>query len=203
MVASFSPDSATANYPFIDRVVYTCLMSIAVAVDLPSPGSRKTPGTLFEMLMGSLLADVKGLPRFNEIEIPENPERVTTDVFLKGREDQANLVVVTKTTTRERIVQVWAHQRILDNIFGRGNYHSILIAASELHRDDQQTSVQENCVSGQVMLYQKHLAQLYGVYYLDLPAVYGSQSFTNVVLVSTLKDLFSSDLNALLTNKVK
>jgi len=181
----------------IDGILYTAVMSFAVAFDLYLPTSRKTPGTFFEVMIGTLLAATTGFPRAKQITLPDSRYKVPTDIVLQGEKGKPSLVIPTKITTRERVVQPWAHQRILDDAFGRGKYKSVLVVVSELQRDGSK-GVNEICVPGQIGLFQKYLAQMYGMYYLDPPASYMRRECTELLSTKPLSELFQADLLELL-----
>jgi hypothetical protein len=147
-------------------------------------------------MIGALLGAVTGLPRSKQITLPDSRYKVPTDIVLQGQHGKPSLVIPTKITTRERVVQPWAHQRILDDGFGRGKYKSILIVVSELQRAEG--AVNEICLPGQIELYQKYLAQVYGMYYLDPPAAYMRPEFVALLPTRRLSVLLASELSALL-----
>ena len=102
----------------IDKVIYSSIMSFSSCYDLWKPGSRKTPGTLFEILLGSITA--KFLPAYTRtkfISLPKTGESVSTDIVFDLNEK--GIVMPVKITTRERIVQPYEHQKILDSVFGQ------------------------------------------------------------------------------------
>lgn len=198
VTAALNNQTHTLAHPDFDRVFYTCIIALAASYDLFQRSSRKTPGTFFEVAVGSLLEELTGLPRGTQIAIPGSCSKVTTDIHLRGHPGNPSLVIPTKITTRERIVQVYAHQRILDSVFGLGVYKSLLIAVSETQLDEQQATVKEICVPGQVLLFQNHLAQLNGIYYLDPPSAYSAPSFTAQLPVKPLSSLVSTDLPGLM-----
>lgn len=106
------------------------------------------------------------------------------------------LVVPAKITTRERIVQPFAHQRILDSAFGVGHYRSALACVSEMQRDEE-VGANEICVPGTIRLYQEYLAPLSGIYYLDPPVRYLQSDVTSIIEVSSLGHFFSERIAAL------
>jgi hypothetical protein len=202
-----------------NTVLYTAVMAFAVCYDLWKPSSRKTPGTFFEILLGSLISQV--LPRWERSKFITLPALISTnnddqslsgddDQSLSGEEDglqdtpskvstdivfnfnnQAGIVIPAKITTRERIVQPFAHQRILDSAVGLGKYVSLLACVSETQRDDKNSSVNEICVPGTIELFQRYLAKIGGIYYLDPPERYLRLSIDGVVEVSTIGGLIT------------
>jgi hypothetical protein len=203
----------TYSHPETDRVLYTVAMAFAAAYDLHKPRSRKTPGTFFEVVIGSVLtrlgqaARTKQIPALDilaedvgEAEATGRPTparsgSVPTDILLE--KGPSKLVVATKITSRERIVQVFVHQRILDGMFP-GHYREIAVLCSETQRDDRNTRVNDICVPGQIQLYARYVAAIAGLYYLDVPAAYADARFSAQLPVRLVSRLLDSDLVALL-----
>lgn len=180
----------------IDRVLYTAIMSFAACYDIWKPMSRKTPGTHFEILLGSIFSRfLPDLARTKFIALPDQDEKVSTDIVFGNA--AGGLVIPAKITTRERIVQPYAHQRILDSVFPDGRYKSVLMCVSETQRDNENNCVNDICVPGMVRLFQTHLASLAGIYYLDPPARYLQSDVSDVVRVATYSTLFREDLPGL------
>jgi hypothetical protein len=179
----------------VNSAIYTAVMAFAMTYDLWKRSSRKTPGTFFEVVLGSLMGPL--LPnhsRTKQIPIPGTDQRVSTDiVFATPVASEPNLVIPAKITTRERIVQPFAHQRILDSVFGLGRYLSLLACVSEMQLD-RGTSAHEVCVPGTVRLFQEHLAAVGGIFYLDPPGRYLASDITSVVTVSTIGSLLTKRL---------
>jgi hypothetical protein len=182
------------NIRAVNSVLYTSVAAVAACFDIWKSGSRKTPGTFFEILVGSWLSVL--LPQHQRskfIRLPGNEESVSTDIVF-SREGGPNFVFPSKITTRERIVQPFAHQRILNSVFGDGYYRSLLICMSETQRDDEDTSVNEICVPGTVRLFQKHLAELAGIFYLDPPQRYLQKNLTEIIEVNSIGALMTGRL---------
>lgn len=178
----------------IDVILYTASMAFAVCYDLWKPSSRKTPGTFFEVVLGTVLQVV--LPEFERtahVKLPDQTENVSTDIAFLEPGHRAGLVVAAKITTRERIVQPFAHQRILDSVFGDQRFRSVLVSVSEMQRQGQQ-GANAICVPGTIRLFQLHLASLSGLYYLDPPARYLKRDVTDLITVSTVGTLLAEDL---------
>ncbi|PBY70629.1 hypothetical protein CJT48_13225 [Pseudomonas aeruginosa] len=200
-----------------DRVIYTAVTAFCLCYDVWKPKSRKTPGTFFEVLMGSAAAlyfsdsvltkhiPITGLPVAEGADVLEEAatddasdedgveavqgNSVSTDLVLTSRITGRGAVVPLKITTRERIVQPFAHQRILDSA-RPGQFASFLACISEVQRDDLTNSVKQVCVPGTVALFQKHLAALQGLYYCDIPDRYARPDVGAVIAVKPLHMLF-------------
>lgn len=198
----------------INRIVYTSVMSVACCFDLWQRGSRKTPGTFFEFFMAALLKTMlpnqlfsKHIPLGNllgDIETTEDVSHdasnedeedggtasVSTDLVIGSPHRSGGLVIPLKITTRERIVQPFAHQRILNAAFGNNAYQSLLVCISETQLDDKTRSVKQVCVPGTVKLFQKYLSPISGLYYCDIPQRYSSFDIQNIIPVKNIGDLF-------------
>lgn len=201
MTADATPGCLTLSVPSLNELLYTCVMAVCCAFDLLQPSSRKTPGTFFEIVTGTVAGQVAGLARGKQVKVPGKPYTVPTDIVFERRGGGGGLVLPTKITTRERIVQPWAQQRILDAVFGVGNYQSVLVCVSETQRDAEK-GVNEICVPHQVGLFQEYLARMSGLYYLDPPLAYvrapfARADFPEPLKVGTLADLLSADLRDL------
>ncbi|WP_434038852.1 hypothetical protein ACIRUF_28910 [Pseudomonas aeruginosa] len=199
-----------------DRVVYTAITAFCLCYDMWKPKSRKTPGTFFEVLMGSAarlrfqnlvltkhipikdlpvvdavdaLAEVDGVEDDDEAVEALKGDSVSTDLVLTDPRTGKGAVLPLKITTRERIVQPFAHQRILDSAYP-GKFASFLACMSEVQRDDKTQTVKQVCVPGTVALFQKHLAELNGLYYCDIPLRYARADLGAVIAVKPLHALF-------------
>lgn len=148
----------------INQILYTSVMSFSIVYDLKKPKSRKTPGTFFEVLLGSIMGRlIPGFRRTKHVSIPRESESVSTDIVFTRPDNSRGIVIPVKITTRERIVQPFAHQRVLDAVFGEGKFHSLLVCVSETQRD-KETGVNEICVPGTIRMFQAYLAKLGGIY---------------------------------------
>lgn len=190
----------------LSSILYTCLQSVASVYDLYRR-SKKPPGTFLEVMVGSFAARISGLKRKAHIKLPKEGYKATTDIVIELQEGGPGLVLPCKMTTRERMVQVFAHQRLLDSVFGEGTYRSVLVCVSETQLDGRTRKVKEICVPTQVEMYQKYLAKLEGLYYLDPPAAYvgarfAQENFRPRLTVKDLSLLFSEDL-ALFVDQLK
>ncbi|WCN10718.1 hypothetical protein [Marinomonas mediterranea] len=198
LLGSIDAEKRSSSLPEdkINNVIYTAIMGFCICFDIWKPKSRKTPGTHFEVLLGSLLQQF--LPSFTRekfVTLPEQDEKVSTDIVFD--EGGKGLVIPAKITTRERIVQPYAHQRILDSIFGESRYRSILLCVSETQRDDDNRHVNDICVPGTLKLFQAHLSKLAGLYYLDPPSRYMNKDISDLIVVGNFGKLLKSDLKTL------
>jgi len=187
-----------ATPQFINKVLYTVIMSFSICYDLWKSTSRKTPGTYFEVLLGSLIGEI--IPKYirtKHISLKNFQEKVSTDIVFTNKNTSKGLVIPVKITTRERIVQPFAHQRILESVYGKGKFKSILVCVSEMQRDGD-SGVNEICVPGTIKLFQTHLSTMTGIYYLDPPKRYLEKDLLQVINISSLGALLSKDLPKLI-----
>jgi hypothetical protein len=98
--------------------------------------------------------------------------KLPTDFVFDLGQDRAKFHLPVKTSTRERVIQVWAHQRVLDGVYGTGRFLGTLVCLSENKTDKKTREVIEICLPDQWRVYQMFVAQMKRVYYLDVPARY-------------------------------
>lgn len=99
-------------------------------------------------------------------------KKLPTDFIYDLGVNKPKLHVPVKTSTRERVIQVWAHQRVLDGVYGVGRFFGMLACITETKLDKKKLEVIEICLPDQWQLYQMFIAQLKRVYYLDIPEKY-------------------------------
>lgn len=181
----FTPEESVR----FDKTIYSTITSISSVYDIWQNASRKVPGTFYEIVTGSLLSSFyPECKRSKHIQIPSDG-RVATDIVLTSEKTGKGLVLPVKITTRERIVQPFAHQRILFSVFGE-KYHSILVCVSEVQRASDK-DVNQICVPGTIKLFSKYLAKMDGIVYLDPPARYVCDDITAILPVKSFSALFT------------
>jgi len=150
---------------------YTIAYSVFAAHGVHDVG-RKASATFFEILIGHMVARSIGVSPRKKVRIPESGADLPTDyVFDLGR-SRRKVHLPIKTSTRERAVQAWVHQLVLDRIFGTGQYRGVLVVAAETKRDSRTGEVIEICVPRQLQMFQSRVAEISRIYYLDPPQVY-------------------------------
>lgn len=160
-----------------NRFLYTLAISFCAMCDVTSDNDQKTPGTFFEHFIGHLLSITFGVKPRNQVEVlTVEDERSTlpTDFIFDLGPKQLKFHVPVKTSTRERVVQVWAHQRMLNGVYGEGRFKGVLVALAETKLDRRKLEVVEICLPDQWAVYQRFVARMDRVYYLDLPAKYAA-----------------------------
>ena len=158
----------------ITRIIYSVAASFFCFIDLTKDGDQKTPGTFFEYLIGHLFAwrlDVNPKTRLPVLNLDMEATLPTDFVFDLGP-NRAKFHLPIKVSTRERVIQVWAHQRVLDGVYGTGRFLGTPVILTETKTDKKKREVIEICLPDQWRIYQMHIAQLKRIYYLDVPAAY-------------------------------
>jgi len=161
----------------ITKACYTIAMSFCCVVDLEKVGDKKTPGTFFEYLIGNIFSRKIGINPRKQVEVPSLSAKRTklpTDFVFDLGDNKPKFHLPIKTSTRERVIQVWAHQRVLEGVFGLGSFTGILVCLAETKLGKKNLDVIEICLPLQWKVYQLHIAKLKRIYYLDIPKTYES-----------------------------
>jgi hypothetical protein len=118
---------------------------------------------------------------------------MTMDFLIDLGERHRKVHLPVKMSTRERVVQAWAHQRLLDAAYGLGTYRGIMILFSETKLDSRSYEVVEICVPDQWLAYQSLLARMDRIYYFDLPQRYCtlSSQFPNLIVIKQFCEFFT------------
>jgi hypothetical protein len=160
-----------------NRLLYTASISFCALCDATAAGDKKTPGTYFELLVGHVLSLAFGVKPRTKVEVlTVEDERSTlpTDCIFDLGPKKLKFHVPVKISTRERVIQVWAHQRVLNGVYGEGRFRGVLVCLSETKLDLAQLEVTEICLPDQWAVYQRFIARMDRVYYLDLPPKYAA-----------------------------
>jgi len=157
----------------LDQLLYTIAMSYCLAVDLVSVGNKKSPGTFCEILVGHLAARRFKVNPARQIAIPslDIENNLPTDFIFDLGPNKAKIHMPVKISTRERVVQAWAHQRVLEGMHGAGRFRGVLVILTETNKQKEK-SVVEVCLPGQWAAYQMYIAPMHRVYYFDVPRRY-------------------------------
>lgn len=158
----------------LTRLAYTMAMAYFAAVDLFDRNNKKGPATYFECLIGHLFARTfqKNPTKSATIEASKRKVKLTMDFLFDLGENKPKIHLPVKTSTRERVVQAWAHQRILDASYGNNVYKGLLVVFSETKLDLRKREVVEICVPDQWLAYQTLIAKMDRIYYFDTPQRY-------------------------------
>lgn len=128
-----SADLSGVNEDVRAKVLYTTAISYCCHADLVRDGDKKTPGTFFEIFVGHLVARTFGVNPTTSIEVLnlELTTRLPTDYIFTLGDGKNRIHLPVKTSTRERVIQAWAHQRVLDGVYGVGRFKGVLVALAE------------------------------------------------------------------------
>ena len=147
------------------NAAYTIALSVLAANDVLKIG-RKASATFFEILIGYMVATAVGANPTTKVKMPENPKiLLPTDYVFDLGPGEPKLHLPVKTSTRERAVQAWVHQLILERIFGSDVYRGMLVVIAETKRNTKTNAVVEICIPGQLKLFQSRIVKLDRVYY--------------------------------------
>ena len=140
--------------------------------------NKKGPATYFECFVGHMVAKKLGVNPQQRVtfRLHDREVRMTMD-FLFNMQNGVRIHLPVKMSTRERVVQAWAHQRLLDSAFGELVYKGIVVLFAETKLDSRTREVVEICVPDQWLAYQSLLSKMHRIYYFDLPQRY--QELTN------------------------
>jgi hypothetical protein len=157
-----------------EKLSYTMGTAYAVASDLFDRNNKKGPATYFETLVGHLFARTTETNPTRQVRLPlvGRSVQMTMDFLFDLGPHRLKIHVPVKTSTRERVVQAWAHQRLLDAAYGHMQYRGILVVHSETKLDLQSREVVEICVPDQWLAYQRLLSKMDRIYYFDIPNRY-------------------------------
>lgn len=158
----------------ITNICYSTVINFCTVIDLLKTGDQKTPGTYFEYFIGHLYATHFGIPPRTQLEVLnlDMNSKLPTDFIFDLGKDKPKFHIPVKTSTRERVVQVWAHQRVLDGVYGTGRFLGLLTCLNETKLNHNTLETIEICLPDQWRIYQLFIAQLKRIYYLDLPVRY-------------------------------
>jgi hypothetical protein len=159
----------------ITQTLYTAAISFCAAIDLLKDGDQKTPGTFFEYFVASFFTWRVGVEPETSIRILNADDRDTklrTDFVFNLGEGRQKFHMPIKTSSRERSIMLWAHQRLLDGVYGIERFMGTPVLLAETKTNKKKQEVLEICLPDQWRVYQAYIAKLKRVYYLDLPATY-------------------------------
>lgn len=158
----------------LHSALYTAAISYPAGVDVTKDGDKKSPGTYLENLVGHLVATTYGVSPTKSVVAPTLDIELSlpTDFVFDLGPEKSRIHLPVKASTRERVIQVWAHQRVLDGMHGVNRFRGLLVVLAETNRKTQNNSIAEVCLPGQWTAYQMYIAQLHRVYYFDVPDKY-------------------------------
>ncbi len=179
----------------LETASYTIALAPCLAMELFDRQNKKGPATYFECLVGHIFAKLLGKAPKKQVAFPicGRSVRMTMDFLFDFGSGRPGIHLPVKMSTRERVVQAWSHQRLLDSAYGHGAYKGIMVLFSETKMDSRSLEVIEICVPDQWLAYQTLLATLDRIYYFDIPQRYQelTDSFPDVIRIQQFGDFFS------------
>lgn len=162
------------NSDEITKALYTMAISFCSVIDVSKSGDQKTPGTYFEYFASHWFAKMLQIQPQVSIDVLNLDMKTSlpTDSIFDLGPNRPKIHLPVKTSTRERVIQVWAHQRVLDGVYGTGRFLGMLVCLAETNVNHKKLNVTEICLPEQWRLYQMFISQMYRIYYLDAPNKY-------------------------------
>lgn len=163
----------------ITAALYAICMNYCCCADLIH-GVKNNSGDYFEKLVGHLYSmhlNVAPTNQMNAVELDGESISLPTDFILDLGAGKPKFHVPAKTSTRERVVEVWAQQRVLDGAFGVGRFLCLLTCIGETNFYSNDMSVAITCVPNQWINYQLFISQIKRAYYLDVPEKYNELNY--------------------------
>lgn len=178
-----------------ERLSYTTALAPCLAMEIADRQNKKGPATYFECYIGHLFAKTFAVnpTKRARLSILDRDVLMTMDFLLDLGERSPKIHLPVKMSTRERVVQAWSHQRLLDSAYGNGVYRGIMVLFSETKLDSRTLEVIEICVPDQWLAYQTLLAQMDRIYYFDMPERYRALTteYPDVIAIKPFGEFFT------------
>lgn len=102
------------------RMSYTVALAPCLALELFDRQNKKGPATYFECLVGHIFAKTIGTNPRKKASLPVHGQtvRMTMDFLFDMGANAKDVHLAVKMSTRERVVQAWAHQQLLEAAYG-------------------------------------------------------------------------------------
>lgn len=154
-------------------MAYTAAIGPCLAMELFDRQNKKGPATYFECFIGHIFSCELGINPTKKVTLPilDRKIRMTMDFIFDATDKKIGLHLACKMSCRERVVQAWAHQRLLEVVY-EGKYIGMLVSFAETKLDSKKLEVVEICVPDQWLAYQANLATIKRIYYFDIPDRY-------------------------------
>lgn len=157
--------------------------------------NKKGPATYFESYIGHLFARWLGVNPTKRARLPVQGRNVlmTMDFLIDTGNGNPRIHLPVKMSSRERVVQAWAHQRLLDAAYGEGTYRGVMVLFAETKLNARSFEVVEICVPDQWLAYQSLLARVDRIYYFDLPDRYQTLTmrYPDVIAIKSFGEFFT------------
>jgi hypothetical protein len=177
------------------KLSYTASLAPCLAMEIFDRQNKKGPATYFECYIGHLFAKSLEVNPTKQVRLPIRGRDVlmTMDFLIDTGKKHRKIHLPVKMSTRERVVQAWAHQRLLNAAYGDGTYRGIMVLFSETKLDSRSHEVVEICVPDQWIAYQSLLAHMERIYYFDIPERYQTLTtkFPDVIVIKQFWEFFT------------
>lgn len=177
------------------KLSYTIALAPCLAMEIFDRQNKKGPATYFECYIGHLFAEAVGVnpTKRARLAVQGRDVLMTMDFLIDLGNGQRKVHLPVKMSTRERVVQAWAHQRLLDAAYGEDVYRGIMVLFSETKLDSRSHEVVEICVPDQWLAYQSLIAKMDRIYYFDIPDRYQTLTtqFPTVIVIKQFGEFFT------------
>lgn len=177
------------------KLSYTAALAPCLAMEIFDRQNKKGPATYFECYIGHLFARFLNVNPTKRVKLPIHGRdvRMTMDFLIDIGKNHPKIHLPVKMSTRERVVQAWAHQRLLDAAYGDGTYQGIMVLFAETKLDSRSLEVIEICVPDQWLAYQSLLARMERIYYFDIPDRYQALTtqYPDVITIKQFGEFFT------------
>lgn len=177
----------------IEKSLYTIALAPCLVMELLDRQNKKGPATYFEILIGHIFSRFLDQNPIKRATLPILGENIRLTMDFLFETDDRKIHLPVKMSTRERVVQAWAHQRLLDRAYQAGSYAGIMVLFSETKLNSRTREVVEICVPDQWKIYQSLLAEMRMVYYFDMPVRYQqlTNEFPHVIDIRPFSEFFT------------
>lgn len=161
----------------LEKTLYSMAISFCASIDLLKKGDQQTPGTFFGKFVAFFFASQLGVEPLNYVNLmnydePDVTTKLQTDLIFDLGKKKQKFHVPVKTSTRERAIMLWAHQKLIDGAYGVERFMGTPVLLAETKTNTETKEVVEICLADQWRVYQLYISRLKRIYYLDLPEAY-------------------------------
>ncbi len=183
------------------KLSYTVALAPCLAMEIFDRQNKKGPATYFECYIGHLFSKALDMNPTQKayLQVKDRNVAMTMDFLIDLDSGKTRIHLPVKMSTRERVVQAWAHQRLLDSAHGVGTYKGIMVLFSETKLDSHSLEVVEICVPDQWLIYQALLAKMERIYYFDPPERYLAltKAYPDIIVIKQFGDFFTEKKSVL------
>jgi hypothetical protein len=161
----------------LQRTLYSMAISFCASIDMLKKGDKATPGAFFGKFVAFFFASQLGVQPVTHVNLmnyddPKVSTKLPTDLIFDMGNKKQKFHVPVKTSSRERAIMLWAHQRLVDGAYGVERFMGTPVLLAETKGGSEARDVTEICLADQWRVYQLYIARLKRIYYLDLPEPY-------------------------------